>query len=114
MRPQGDRYIPLDEWLARPWVRILRQLRWMDWATTEALYLALELPDFDRSWGQERDRFSAALCSLARAGEVQRRRVSSRRWNRVTHANEYRITERGRAALEKLNRDYLSGLESAA
>jgi hypothetical protein len=114
VRASGDRYVPLDEWLERPRIKLLRALRWMDWTTSGAAYLAIGVPDFDRSENRDRDRYVSALSHLVRAGQVERRRVSWQGLRARASEYEYRITDRGRAELRGIAEVYARGLEVGA
>ena len=85
-RDPGDLYVPLDEVLAKPRIRILRQLRHHDWT------IAVELLDLiGTTSASERNRYACVLGSAVVAGLVERRDRFG--------TFEYRITQAGRAAL---------------
>lgn len=96
-------YTPLDELMARPHVRILRALRWFDWATTEQIAIALDLPDHHEN-PQLRNAYTLAMRHMVQSGRVEA--------NRTAWPHEYRLTPAGREWL----RAALSvpGLENAA
>lgn len=81
-------YTPLDETLAMPVTRLLRALRWFDWARSGDLYLALEVSD------DERSNYSAALSRMAKSGLVERGDNSTDGW-------AYRLSGAGRAELDR-------------
>lgn len=85
-------YKPLDEILDTPPVRILRALRWFDWATRGDLFLALDdlEPDSIR-WAAHQQ----ALVQLVKRGSIE----SCGRGRRTTQT--YRITRSGHAELAR-------------
>lgn len=91
------RYVPVDELVAATRVRVLRGLSRMDWTTAGDLFLALEIDEDSQSL--ERDRYAQTLSRLSRAGALVERRESAALFGGEQY--EYRITERGRAELEK-------------
>lgn len=84
---ESARYVPIDELLERPRVRILRALRRFDWITAIDLADVLDLPTEKGA----RDSFASMLGRLVRIGQVERRGV---------RPFDYRITKEGRADLE--------------
>lgn len=85
---QQNEYVPLDEILERPRVRILRQLRHHDWTTPVELLDVLDVPG-----KSERNRYGAALAGAVTCGLIERRDLYS--------TAEYRITMRGREFLRR-------------
>ncbi len=75
-------YIPLDEWLDRPRVRMLRAMRFFDWVTAEDLFLALDVAEDKK----ERDNYSNALRRARQAGDIERhpRRAAYRLVRKIT------------------------------
>lgn len=65
----AQRYVPVDEWLERPGVRIARALKHFDAATTEELWLAMELPT---ECGSVINTYAKGLERLVDSGHVQR------------------------------------------
>lgn len=99
-----NRYLPLDELLAMPRVRILRTLTHFDWASGEDINVALDNLD-------ERSANAHSMClgRMVREGLVERRglwgRSGSRRESRggLNPAyTRYRITDAGRRELRDL------------
>lgn len=62
-------YEPIDEWLRRPEVRILRFLRWNEWADPAEIRAGLSIP-VEKC--RERDTHDKALGRLVQKGTVQR------------------------------------------
>ncbi len=92
---RASRYVPLDELLERPRVRILRTLQRHDWMTTYELCELLNVPE------HERNTFGSMVNRLARLGLIDRRGARS---------FEYRINAAGRGDLiELLARSGVSG-----
>jgi hypothetical protein len=85
---QFIRYIPIDEWEAKPLTRILRALLHRSWVDVDALYEA-----FDTEDDAESNRFAAAFGFGVRRGYLERR------GERPFH--EYRLTEAGRLEIER-------------
>lgn len=59
-------YVPIDEWLDQPSVRISRALRHFDEATSLEISQALDLGE------SEIDAFDQAMCRLVKSGHVAR------------------------------------------
>lgn len=81
----ASRYLPVDELLELPRVRVLRVLRHFDWLGSSDMLLALNEPNYDAVW--------RALVAHIKDGNIERR---------GSGPHEYRITQRGRAELAKL------------
>jgi hypothetical protein len=99
-------YIPLDETLARTTMQILRALRWFDWVTSDELLTVIGVPDYDRSRNPDRNRYTSKLLHLVKSGIVQR--------NDAYWPYLYRITNKGRDALQRVAHDYEQRLRGAA
>lgn len=100
--PSQPRYIPLDELLKMPRVRILRVLLHFDWTSCEDINLAL-----DNLEEREANTYSACLGRMVREGFVEKKVVWRRRLSRATRRNDwnwsrYRITAAGRKHLDDL------------
>lgn len=105
------RYVPLDELLARPPIRILRALRRFDWLYVSDLRSVL---DIDSAPYLERNAFSVVLGRLIRGGLVERRE-SPRTWPGAgRNCYDVRLTARGRAELERRLAPDLSVLDAPA
>lgn len=61
-----DGYVQLDVILEQPATRVLRALRWFDWAESFDIYTACNVGDHERS------AFSAALARLAKDKLIER------------------------------------------
>lgn len=97
-----DRYVPLDELLARPAIRALRVLRRCDWLSAGEIGDILGLPTEGSSTSPqspERNRLSSALGTMKRRGQVEHRRTQAIATRGLVH--EYRITARGRTDLAR-------------
>lgn len=75
-------YVPLEEWLATPRVRVLRVMRFFpDGATATDIFDALDLPTYDAGRSRERINHMAAIRRAVEAGELEvactHRRVAS-------------------------------------
>lgn len=84
-------YTPLDLILELPATRLLRALRWFDWATPHDVYEAAGVGDHERS------AVSAALSRLVKEGLIER---GGRGADGVLH----RLTAAGRVELARLLR----------
>lgn len=85
-----QRYLPLDELLEMPRVRILRALRRFDWVSVEDINLALDNLD-DRAANAH----TKCVERLVREGHLEKRGTN---WSN----NRYRITDRGKQHLKDL------------
>lgn len=85
------RYIPLDERLSRPRVRVLRALLHFDWVLVLDLAIALDIPLGGNRQTPERMSFDTALARCVRRGEVERQGRKNE--------SHYRITATGRRLL---------------
>lgn len=109
-RAELKQYKPLDEALAKPRVRILRQLELFgDWVAANDVLFALSVADGDyrdrtaNDWGtRERNNYTQHLSRLARSPLVERREAPSLLSRTVTLVYDYRITEAGRSELARL------------
>jgi hypothetical protein len=81
-----DPYVPLDEWLQMPRTRILRALRFFDWAEGSDLRIACGVVEDDKGAS---DRHNATIKRLIEGGLVQRRRIGA--------TYEYRLAPGARA-----------------
>lgn len=79
-------YTPIDDLLAMPATRMMRAMRWFDWARSVDLYLNANVSD------DERSACSSALSRLVKDGYAERGDRSSDGW-------AYRLTSAGRAEL---------------
>lgn len=61
-----DGYVMLDAILEQPSTRVLRAIRWFDWASSFDIYFACDVGDHDRS------AFSAALARLTKDKLIER------------------------------------------
>lgn len=87
---RSARYMPLDELLEMPRVRILRTLQRFDWATCEDVRLALGIDADER----DANTFSTMITRLAREGYLER--------DNAQFPPRYRINECGREHLRDL------------
>ena len=84
-------YVPLDEILGMPRVRVLRALRHFEWVTLEELFLSMGLlSNSSHEWRN----LVASLCRAYKAGQVKRR-------GKANGHCHYRITAVGRAELKR-------------
>ena len=95
-----DGYVPLEDMLSGARIRVLRQIRWLEWATPGEIFSVMELQRDKRPWG------FAGLTAARKRGEVERRTIFG--------VSEYRITERGRGSLRSVLREYESRLSDGA
>ena len=93
-REPGDKYVPIEQILDVPRIRILRALRWFDWATTETLFDVLDVPTSKA----ERDRFAVTLSRASRSGDIEKRRTFG--------PCEFRTTAAGLATIQRACADY--------
>jgi len=102
----GERYVPIDDIVQMPKVRVLRAIRHMGWVEAPDLYEAMDLDDDRRI----RSRHHTGLSRAVAAGHVERRVCTQRRTdgngNRLIEVFEYRITQAGRDALRAVLADY--------
>ena len=86
-----DKYIR-HEWYESPQARLLRALRWFDWAEFEDLRVAVDLPTSieDR---QRHDQYYQALLVLVRKGFVEKRFLPRMR-------AQYRLVAKHRAPFQ--------------
>ena len=93
------RYQPLDEFLQRPGIRVLRALRWFDWVEPADLIVASGIDE------DSRDNFDKALTRGVRDGHIERRREMTTRGAgyvyRITAAGRARLAERIEAATDR-------------
>jgi hypothetical protein len=94
VRSNGKKYVPLDELLEAPRVRILRALRRLQWVESvdifEALGDVLHSPRVINN-------YTTVLLRLVRDGWIKRREI---RFGRAGGRYEYAITLRGRVELQ--------------
>lgn len=93
---RGTNYVPLDELLDKPRVKILRTLQRFDWITKASLLHAcgLVFDEGDVESLREWNAHEQALIREVKAGAVERRRLAG--------MNEHRIAPSGRELLARL------------
>ena len=79
-----------------PSLRVLRALRFFDWADCTELMSACGAPDHR---GHERGNLTAAISRLLRDGHIEKRRVRSSAGRHAMYVVQLRITDTGRAEL---------------
>jgi len=90
-------YVPLDELLQVPAVRVLRALSRYDWIERQDLYDALDLPP-NRAAPQLLNTYHMAVSRSVRLGHIEARDC---RFFRQFMTRDFRITPAGRAWLAK-------------
>lgn len=88
MKKGDDTYTPLDEILDESATRVLRALRWFDWARTSDVFLALGAHD------DERNALSATISRLVKEGLIER-------GERSREGYAHRLTPAGREELKQ-------------
>lgn len=83
-------YIPIDETLSMPIVRVLRTLRHFEWVTSGELLYVLGVNER----GREHNALHRALSRACVSGYIETRGPSR-------NYREYRITSKGRAELKR-------------
>lgn len=101
---RARQYLPIDEVLANPRIRILRALRRFDEVAANELMHALDVADFDEGNNRDRDRHAQALARLVKQGLVEKETGSP---------CLYRITDAGRREAEGVMGDYRRRLGAA-
>lgn len=85
-------YIPLDERLDTPRIRILRAMRWLEWTSVRDLFDLLGvayLAEDQREW----EAHMAQMSRMVKRGELERRGK--------LNAYEYKLTDKGRAESDR-------------
>lgn len=101
----ASKYVPIEDVLARPKVRILRALRWFGWVSRRELFDALDVTfEHRKAWGS----LYSALRGLVVVGCVEsvERELRDAATDRVVHEQIYCITDRGRFDLARTMRQY--------
>lgn len=86
---RGQKYVPLDELLAMPRVRVLRFMRRADWVASTDIYVALNVAD------HEVGNYNQIVCRLVKE------RLLDRFGHGINHYT-YRLSDKGRGYLSLL------------
>lgn len=104
--PSRQRYVPIDELLEQPLIRLLRALRHFGWVDIADLLDAMDVAPNERTGvaGRERNGVSVALRRCVRDGLIERRRSRRHTQTRTTSGRnvyDVRLTSAGRTFLSQ-------------